>query len=122
MRTGAWGGDEMISERDRRILEALEQQTLREDPGFARRLGRGGSPGRWSKAGRRATFVPVLVLAAVLAITAFVLNLSAFGLLFLGWAVVGSAVRIARHVQRTREWEGNGGRDNGVDPTGRRAG
>jgi Protein of unknown function (DUF3040) len=106
----------MINERDRRILEALEQRTFREDPGFARRLGGGGSPGRWSSAGRRATSVPVLVLAAALAIMAFVLNLGALGLLFLGWALVGSAVRIDRHVRRTRECEGDRSSGNGVDP------
>ncbi len=90
----------MINEHDRRILEALEQEMCREDADFAGRLGNGSPDSRWRAAGRRAVAWPILVLVAALAMTSFVLNLSAFGLLFLGWALGGGVYRLACRANR----------------------
>jgi type VI protein secretion system component VasF len=83
----------MISEREQQLLEALERQTRHEDPEFARRLGNDDGWARWRAAGRRAVTWPVLLLVAALAVVAFVLHVSAVGLLLLVWLAAAGVAR-----------------------------
>jgi Protein of unknown function (DUF3040) len=86
----------MINERESRILEALERQTSAEDPAFAEWLAGVDPWARWRSAWRAAMAVPVLLLVAVLSVTAFALNVSSLGVSFLIWALVGAATWRAR--------------------------
>ena len=79
----------MINERERRILEDLERRMAAEDPGFADRLGGLDPWARWRYVWRFAVRVPVVLLAVVLSVVAFSLHVSALGVVFLGWALVG---------------------------------
>lgn len=84
----------MLSEHDRRILEALERRTGAEDPALARLLAAG--PQRWKRSrrlGRRMVTTPALVLAVALGITACALHVSALGCLFFLWALSGIVLR-----------------------------
>jgi Protein of unknown function (DUF3040) len=85
----------MLSERDRRILDALERRTGAEDPGLARLLAAGPQRWtRWRRLGRRLITTPALILAVILGITACSLHVSALGMLFFLWALAGI---VARH-------------------------
>lgn len=89
----------MINERERRVLEELERRMRAEDPGFAQRLGGRDAWARWRSTWRIGTSMPLVLLAAVLSVAAFVLHLSALGLPLLLWAVVGALrwLVVARH-------------------------
>lgn len=80
----------MINERERRILEDLERRMAAEDPGFATRLGGLDPWARWRRIGNAGVSAPVVLVAAVLAIVAFALHVSALGALFTAWALVGA--------------------------------
>ncbi len=100
----------MLSERERRLLEALERQVSAEDPGLARMLAGRDPSTRWRTIGRRMTAVPALVVVMALGISGFALHLSALGLLFLAWVAIGA---LARHVRA-------GHADRGAPPPGMR--
>jgi Protein of unknown function (DUF3040) len=85
----------MINDREHRILEDLERQLAAEDPGFARRLACFEPWARWRRAWRLGVSAPVVLLVAVLAITAFALQVTALGGLFLVWALIGGLRRLA---------------------------
>jgi Protein of unknown function (DUF3040) len=106
----------MLSERERRLLEALEQQMSAADPRFARNLENWGSWARWRTAARYMITVPVLVLATGLGFACCALHLSSLGLLFLIWAVVGTVV------WRRRKSRGDEARTTRPHGTGRSAG
>jgi|SRR4051794_16956159 hypothetical protein len=99
----------MINERENRILEALERQLSATDPALAERLAGNDPWARWRSAWRVAMSVPVLLLVAVLAVTAFELNVSSLGVSFLLWSLVGAGTWGARTTRRG--WrKGSGGR------------
>jgi hypothetical protein len=85
----------MLSERERRLLEALGRQVSVEDPRLARLLTGPERQPFWRVAGRRSITTPALLLALVLAVTAASLHLSSLGWLFLLWAAAGAAMRTA---------------------------
>jgi Protein of unknown function (DUF3040) len=96
----------MINDRDHHILSDLERQLTAEDPAFARRLAGLDPWARWRRAWHLGVSVPVVLLVAVLSITAFALQVSALGGLFLVWALIGglrwlSRAKLSRTVLRS---------------------
>jgi len=84
----------MLSEHDRRILDALERRTGAEEPALARLLAAGPvRRTRWRRLGRRLITTPALVLAVILGISACSLHVSALGFLFFLWAISGIVLR-----------------------------
>ena len=79
----------MINDREHRILEDLERRMAAEDPGFALRLAGLDPWARWRRAWRFEVSVPVVLVVGLLAVVAFVLQVSSLGVLFLVWALAG---------------------------------
>jgi Protein of unknown function (DUF3040) len=100
----------MLSERERRLLEALERETCAADPRFARKLAKGEPWAGWRTAARCMMTVPALLVATGLGIACCALHLSSLGLLFLGWAVVGAVTWLRR---RSRHQPGRAIRAHG---------
>jgi hypothetical protein len=101
----------MINEYERRILDAMERHERAADPRFVQRLAATSSWERWASAWRRLTSWPVLVLAAVVAIGAFALHVSAIGLLLTAWVSGAMAMRLIRSA-----WHGDATADGREGP------
>ena len=86
----------MINDREHRILEDLERRMAADDPGFALRLAGVDPWARWRRAWRFGVSVPVVLVVGLLAVVAFVLQVSSLGVLFLVWALVGGLRWLAR--------------------------
>lgn len=90
----------MINEREHRMLDELERRMIAEDPAIALRLSGLRPPSSLRAAWRIGTSMPILLVVVAFSVVGFALNVSALGLMFLLWALVGGLRRLVRRRHR----------------------